>query len=338
MSDFERVFRIDQLLRRRVPPTLKDIQDALEISRATANRTIVFMRDRLGAPIQYDRERNGYGYTDKAFDLPGLWFTPAEIEALLMMQALVEQLQPGLVRDKLRPVEQRLRTLIGAGPLAGESILKRVRILATPFRPTGPSQFEYVCAATVERKKLRIRYYTRSRGSESIRVVSPQQMVYYRSNWYLDAWCHQSKAGRRFSVDSMLVAEIMDEPAFEMRGSGEAGTEGYGIFSGPAQRTAILRFNAEAGRWVQRELWHPRQTVTVLQDGSVELELPYSQPRELLMDILRHGPEVEAIAPPELRAEVAEAHRKAAALYETQRRPAARVAGGVGSAFSQGNL
>jgi proteasome accessory factor C len=326
MSDFERVFRIDKMVRRRVPPTLKEIQDTLEVSRATATRTIAFMRDRLHAPIEYDSERSGYRYTDQTFELPGLWFNPAEIEALLMMQALVDQLQPGLIREKLRPIEDRLRSLIGAGPLGGPAILQRIRILGTPFRPVKSSHFEKVCAATVERKRLQIRYYTRTRASESNRVVSPQRMVYYRGNWYLDAWCHQSNSARRFSVDSIMAAQVIDEPSLEVDGDGDAGREGYGIFLGQAERTAVLRFNPEASRWVRHEIWHPQQQVSILPDGSAELHVPYRHARELLMDIMRHGDQVEVIQPVGLREEVAGAHRQAAALYEVRRRPAKRAA------------
>ena len=50
-------------------------------------------------------------------------------------------------------------------------------------------------------------------------------------------------------------------------------------------------------------------------DGSYVLELPYSDSRELLMDVLKHGAQVEVLAPAELRDEVAAALREAADLY-----------------------
>ena len=74
-----------------------------------------------------------------------------------------------------------------------------------------------------------------------------------------------------------------------------------GIFSGKAVTWAKLRFSPERARWVANEQWHPQQKGTVEADGSYLLEIPYSDDRELLMDILRHGPEVEVIAPTKLR-------------------------------------
>jgi predicted DNA-binding transcriptional regulator YafY len=43
--------------------------------------------------------------------------------------------------------------------------------------------------------------------------------------------------------------------------------------------------------------------------------MPYADATELVMDILRHGPEVEVLAPPELRAAVRERLRQAGAVY-----------------------
>jgi proteasome accessory factor C len=70
--------------------------------------------------------------------------------------------------------------------------------------------------------------------------------------------------------------------------------------------TAVLRFTAERARWVANEEWHPEQRGEFLPDGRYQLSLPYADPRELIMDILKYGPDVEVVAPDSLRAAVAE--------------------------------
>ena len=90
----------------------------------------------------------------------------------------------------------------------------------------------------------------------------------------------------------------------------------YGIFAGTPKHTAALRFTAERARWVADEQWHPWQAGRFLEDGRYELEVPYSDPRELVMDILRHGPDVEVMAPSDLRAAVAERLRAAISRYD----------------------
>lgn len=81
----------------------------------------------------------------------------------------------------------------------------------------------------------------------------------------------------------------------------------------------MLRFTPERARWVADEHWHPQQQSLLLGDGSYELRIPYSDSRELIMDILKHGAEVEVIAPEELRREVLEHLRLAAAKYTTRK-------------------
>jgi predicted DNA-binding transcriptional regulator YafY len=43
-----------------------------------------------------------------------------------------------------------------------------------------------------------------------------------------------------------------------------------------------------------------------LESGSDELRIPYSDSRELVMDILKYGPDVEVIAPDDLHHAVTE--------------------------------
>jgi predicted DNA-binding transcriptional regulator YafY len=59
----------------------------------------------------------------------------------------------------------------------------------------------------------------------------------------------------------------------------------------------VLRFSAERARWVSSEKWHPKQRTHVDDDGRFILEIPYADDRELIMDILKFGKDVEVLAP-----------------------------------------
>ena len=52
------------------------------------------------------------------------------------------------------------------------------------------------------------------------------------------------------------------------------------------------------------EHWHSQQQGTWLPDGRYELRVPYSNSRELLMDVLKYGPDAEVVAPLSLREEL----------------------------------
>jgi predicted DNA-binding transcriptional regulator YafY len=320
MSQMERIYRLDRLFRRRKPPSKREILEMFETSPAQFKRDLDYMRNRLGAPVTFDMEAGGYRYTTEEFNLPGLWFTEREVYSLLLMQSLLDQLQPGFVREQLGPFKEKLRTLLGKSARGTHSILERMQVSAALQRPVDPEHFQAICDGTLRRKKLRMRYYSRSRGVEGDRVVSPQRVIYYRGNWYLDGWCDEKEAMRRFAIDAVRLVSVLEEPALEVAAGSQ---EGYGIFSGPADQTAVLLFDAVAARWVAGEEWHPEQRVYARPDGNLQLEVPYGNPQEILMDILRHGPHVEVVSPASLRSAVAREHREAAEKYALPKRSVA---------------
>ncbi|HFD80285.1 MAG TPA: WYL domain-containing protein [Gammaproteobacteria bacterium] len=297
--------------------------ERLEVSPATFKRDLEYLRDRLGAPVVWDRKRRGYRFDLPAaeaasFEMPGLWFNSQEIHALLTMHRLLDDLQPGLLRPHIEPFKQRIDKLLEGERHSSEELRRRIRILHMNARPVEPENFGVISAALLAGRRLRVVHYNRRRDQESERELSPQRLVFYRDNWYLDAWCHLRKGLRSFAVDSIRHAEALER---EIRPVPEGELEatlaaGYGIFGGRRTRTARLRFTAERARWVARERWHPRQQGHFEEDGSYVLSFPYSDDRELLMDILRHGAEVEVLAPRSLREGV---RREAEAMVDRYR-------------------
>jgi predicted DNA-binding transcriptional regulator YafY len=174
-----------------------------------------------------------------------------------------------------------------------------------------------VAGATLQRQRVRIAYHSRGRDQRTERSVSPQRLVHYRDNWYLDAKDHLRNDLRSFSVDRILRVVPLNEAAEEVPGADLDAffASAYGIFSGKANKLAVLRFSRERARWVADERWHPEQSGQFLTDGRYELRIPYRDARELIMDILRHGEEVEVVEPEGLREEVIGALRRALGRY-----------------------
>lgn len=73
--------------------------------------------------------------------------------------------------------------------------------------------FEVTAKATMQQKRLELVYYTRSRNSETTRLVSPKRLLHYRENWYLLVWCHTANDLRLFSLDAIRYAQIQKEAA-----------------------------------------------------------------------------------------------------------------------------
>ncbi|MGB1561449.1 MAG: helix-turn-helix transcriptional regulator [Sinimarinibacterium flocculans] len=318
MKSFEHVYRLHRLLKsRRYPVPFERVQAELECSRATTKRVLAYLRDVLGAPVETSREPRGYRYTDEAYELPGFWFSAEELQALLSLQQLLASFQPGLLDDALAPLRTRIGSILQSQGLK-DSNAARIRLLRAAARPAG-RHFAAVAAAVLQRQRLMIDYASRGSGQTSTREISPQRLTHYRDNWYLDAWCHKSNGLRTFALDCVIRADILDARAQDVaddRLNVELGGS-YGIFSGAPTATAVLRFTADRARWVSVEQWHEHQQGIWLADGSYELSVPYHHDEELILDILRYGPDVEVIAPASLRIAVACRLEKAAARYRS---------------------
>lgn len=322
MNQTERFFKIEQLIAARKLVSFNTLLEELEVSRATLKRDLEYLRSRMKAPITYDREANGYRFGGKRGEaervaFPGLWFNASEAAALLTMQHLLADLQPGLLKRHVEPLEERLKALLESADHSFAEIKRRVRILHLGRRAPQPKFFEVTASALLNRRQLQIAFHSRATNETTQRAVSPQRLVCYRENWYLDAWCHLRRDIRSFAVDGIRQAEILDQHAKEIadRELDEVLGESYGIFSGRAKAWAKLRFTPARSRWISVEEWHPKQRAGFDPDGSYVLEVPYGDDRELIGDILRHGPEVEVLAPPELRARCRDQLKSAQRLY-----------------------
>jgi len=321
MDRLERFYKIDQLLKERKVVSFALFKEKLGMSRASVKRDLEYMRTRFHAPIEYDRELNGYRFgkpgSGPRHELPGLWFSASEILSLMTTLQLLASLQPRLLDRQLAPVVERLRAILGSGDHSWEEVVKRIRIFQPERREGRAEHFSVVAAALLKRMRLWIKHYNRRDDRETVREISPQRLVHYRDNWYLDAWCHLRNDLRSFAVDAIREAVVKETPAKEVRDAelDDYLGSGYGIFAGRKVQWATLKFTPGAARWVSAQSWHPKQRARVEKDGSYVLEVPYAEDRELVMEILKYGADVEVRGPPALRESVGKALEQAAKRY-----------------------
>ncbi len=324
MDRTERFYKIEMLIRGRGSVSFAELLAELQVSPATLKRDLDYLRNRMNAPIVYARNVNGYLFgsgpaaAGPAHELPGLWFSETEIHALLTMHQLIRGLDAdGVLGRHLQPLLDKLHGMLGASESEARELISRIRILGAAQRPVAARVFEPVGSALLKRQRLELSYFSRGRQTESLRVVSPQRLTHWRNTWYLDAWCHTNEGLRRFALDAVREVRLLDERAQEVpKATLEAALDaGYGAYTGSKVQWATLWFSAEAAQWVAHEQWHPEQQLKRRKDGSLEMRLPYTDPTELAMDLLRHGDQAEVLAPLALRESVAQRLRAAALRY-----------------------
>lgn len=291
---------------------LDAILNELECSVATFHRIRAFMQSNLGAPIEYDHYYCGYKYNQSGaatpFELPGFWLTKDEIEALLSLDHAVESMQGDFLKEIFEPVRKRFEPLLKAHKTSLSVLRERIKILSIGYCKCDKEIFRTIAAAVVRQRKLAIKHHMLEDHGTIKRDISPQALVRYRDNWYVDAFCHLRNGLRTFALNRIESAEFVPGKFRKVSQEGMQAFYGdaYGIFTGPADKTAEIVFTGTAAREVSKEQWHPKQTGQWIDETTYRLVLPYGHSRELVMDILRWGQNAEVKRPKELRKEIRE--------------------------------
>jgi len=322
MSDLERLHRIKYMIQARKYVPIQDFLEELEISKATFKRDLEYLRDRMNASIIYDRAEGGYCFDKpnlgEKIELPGLWFSEKEATALVLMQHLLDNLdQGGLISAHIDPLVEIIDGILGQSKVSAKELRKRIKVFGMSARKNSLENFEEVGNALLKRQRLHIEYYSKSSNENTSREVSPQRLIFYRDNWYLDAYCHMRKGLRSFALDGVRQAALLNKKTEEIseKELHENFAESYGIFSGKATQRAKLRFTPERARWVAGETWHGQQVSSFDKEGNYILEFDYNQDPELVMEILKHGSGVEVLGPVGLKKRVIEELTKSLKKY-----------------------
>ncbi len=261
-----------------------------------------------------------FGYSwepaEGGYEVPGFWLQAEEIWALTACMRILDTLQPGALQSVTSSVRKRLEEGLKHSGFPPEQVLSCIDTRVAGSRPTDARVFRTVAEALMRRRQLDLDYRARYDDTAGQRTVDPHRLVFHRGNWYLLAWDHLRKDARVFALDRISRAatarqEVGTDPSSVTRLS----DHGYGIFLGDNPEWAELAFTTERARWVADEVWHSAQEDRRDDQGRLLRRVPFTDPTELVLEILRHGSEVEVLSPPALRRRVAETLREAADRY-----------------------
>lgn len=326
MDRIDRFIAIHRVLQRKRPVPFdalkRNIEEIVrgEVSVATVKRDLQYMRLHLGAPIEFcKQEPKGYRYVPDAdrFELPGFWLNADELQALLVSAEALRQMEPGILSETVGPLRERIAELLRHTGFKPENVTGAVEARMTFARRLDAATFRAVTGALLRGRALQFDYHARSTDRTTSRLVDPLRLTFYKNNWYLLAGDRERGEWRLFALDRIRDVVELQIKAKRVSAAKIAKrlAVGFGIFLTDDTRWATLRFSAEHARWVADELWHPEQKGARLPDGRYELRLPYGDVTELTMEVLRHGADVEVVAPLELRRAVREQLAAALKVY-----------------------
>lgn len=309
---------IEQMKAVRQKISLDELAGFYEKKPRTIRRDIKYLIEEKNAPwFIHDNHVHIDPSRQEAIELHGQWFDRQELEALFVLNQVIEQLSPGSLKAQLQPLENKIHKLL-QNEISGYNLGQFVRLIEIADRTVDNAVFQAITQALSEQKQLQISFWNRETDTNRQRKISPLQLVRYKDNWKVDAWCHQKNALRTFSLEAIQQIELINQPLYkvEKQKIKQHFESSYGIFAGKADQQAIIKFSPYISRWVQYEQWHPEQIGQWDIDGSYQLQIPYYKDQELLQDIIKYADQAEILAPAELREKAKKLLKNAIKKYQ----------------------
>jgi predicted DNA-binding transcriptional regulator YafY len=290
----------------------RTLADYHEIGERMIQKDLEIIRYRLGLSLQHE---DGTYYFERLPQLPVATYSFSEALALLAA-ARAAQAIPGINSAELAAAIARLESLFpaGMGRLLRDALEKLPRRAVRAHRQ---EMLTLLHRALAERRQVRIRYVTASRGGEvKERVVEPYHIMPYGRSWHLIAYDHLRQEVLQFKIDRVQEAELL-ETTYTIPADFDIDTylgDAWGLMRGAAREPerVVLLFEPEAGRWVAEEIWHKSQISEMLPDGRVLVKFYVGITPEMVNWLLYYGSRVQVLEPEWLREQVVEEHQRAA--------------------------
>jgi len=297
-------------------PNATGLASELDVSTKTVQRDLDYLRNELAAPIDFDRENNGYIYSRGDYVLP---FLPVDGRDLFSIGVAAQVLSlfggTPLGRD-LKSCYERLAELMPpAVRLRPEVVMEKLALRAAAFRPVKEETWQAVSESLQRGLTLSIRYHRPGEPPGEARTIKPYSLVVFGRDWmvlaldetddrvknfYLARIDDARPTGRRYAIPRDFDPEAFFRNTF-------------GIFVGGGKPFRFrVRFSPEISEEVRELQFHPKQKLEKGPDGEAILELPAESLKEARRFVLAYGKDAVALSPPEL---VEDLRRESAGLH-----------------------
>ncbi len=165
-----------------------------------------------------------------------------------------------------------------------------------------PAQYlELLRQAEAAHTQVEMEYFTWGKETLSERRLEPHSLFYALGNWYVSGWDHASGETRVFRVDRIRRLTDTGEPFTRLPEPLDEAA--LFSFASVASVEVRLSFDASLGRWASEQDIY--ESVKVLEDGSAVCSLKTDNLGWVERELLRLGPHVVVLEPPELRRSLA---------------------------------
>jgi predicted DNA-binding transcriptional regulator YafY len=318
-QQLERIMKIDTRIREGSYPNAERIADELEVSKRVIYQDRNFMVNRLGAPIEFDREHGGWYYTNPTWAFPSMFVTEGELMAFFLSVEVAQRYLGTAFEVPLRAAINRLAVSLGNQVQVSLEELREHYTFAAPATPNVNAQLLVEIHRSIQQQlQVRMRYYTASRDDWNERIVNPHHLYNMRGDWYLFAYDQNRKEMRNFHLGRVEWWEVLKEgfervPNFS---AGEWMSTAFQTERGGDPEDVEIKFDAYQARWIRERRWHETQPpLEELSDGGVILRFRTGGLDEVKRWVLQFGHHAQVLAPESLREACGDETQKLMEIY-----------------------
>ena len=301
-NQWVRIVGIDRRIRAGEYPNARQISLELDLTERLIYRDIAKLRE-MGAPIVSDKKRRGWCYSDPTWVLPSVYLTEGEFLAFFLSVEIARSIGNTGFGDSLSSAISKIAATPGDEVSVDLNELRNATSFGlSPAARVDARTCQALCSAQSRRQKVRMHYFTASRGEGKTRVVHPYLVRWLRGEWFLIAWDEGRAKPLCFNIARITQLETLSVP-FVMSPTFDPDVFVRTMFSaeaGDQVHRICVWFDAYQARYINERDWHPEEHKQPLPDGALILNFPASGLQEVARWVLGYGCHARVLEPPEL--------------------------------------
>lgn len=308
-GSYERVLWLDAQIREGAYPNVRSLAEKFEMTERNAHRDVAFLKVHLGAPINYHHQKKGYYYSQKNYQLPTVMMSQGELLAICLAKNLLEQYKEAPFINELQTAFEKIcQALPSSVSVDLDALRSAITFDLGPARDVDPHTYDAILEAIQSKRKLKMRYYTASRGVHTEREVAPCKLYNHQNDWYLVAFDSLRNDLRDFAVSRIQEVRILNQ-SFELSSEIDLEAHMEHHFGGIRSDTAIpvsVWFDDYQARWMRERQWTGEAGREEHPDGSLTLHLTVYDLDSVKRWIMQYGSHARALQPQALIDKIAQ--------------------------------
>jgi predicted DNA-binding transcriptional regulator YafY len=319
---YDRLSKLCAEIQRGRYPTKADLARVAHRTPRTVQNDIRALKDDWQAPLEFDRKKNGFYFTDSTWRLPSIKLSQGELLSFFIAERMLRRLSDAtevkLVRGALRNLAALLPEEVSVDLTALE---QAISFAPEPVVDVSPDTLRRLTEAATSRETLQIEYFSPRNNERTEREVNVLMVHNWIGEWYAICWDIGKQDYRDFHAGRIInIARTRRhfEPPPDWNPKAYL-KRGFGMFRGGKEVVVEVEFDSYQARYARERKFHETEKRKQLKDG--RLRITFETTEAALEQVARwlsqYGEQAQALRPQKLREMMREQLRKTLKLYES---------------------